>query len=161
MAGPGDRQLVLQVQNRREQLGAAQQQLAAFLARHQVGGRALFASELVLEELLANFVSHAFDAGQVKQMDVQVLLTHDEIELHFCDDGRAFDPTAGPDPPPPTSIDQARPGGLGLMLVRRWACRTEYRREAGRNHVTVVIANPAPSVPGQEASGRRPGEPGP
>lgn len=160
MAVPGDGRLVLQVQNRREQLGAAQQQLAAFLARHQVGGRALFASELVLEELLANFVSHAVDDGQLKLMDLQVRVTPDEIELHFCDDGRAFDPTAGPDPPPPTSIDQARPGGLGLMLVRRWARRTEYRREAGRNHVTVVIANPAPAGSCQEASGPRPEEPG-
>lgn len=146
-AAPGCHRLLLPLQNRREQLGAAQQQLSAFLARHQVGGRALFASELVLEELLANFVSHAFDDGLARQMDLQVLLTHDQIELQFSDDGRAFDPTAQPDPPQPTSIDGARPGGLGLMLVRRWASRVDYRRDAGRNHVTVVIARPAPAGP--------------
>lgn len=144
MAGPGDRQLVLQVQNRREQLGAAQQQLAAFLARHQVGGRALFASELVLEELLANFVSHAFDDGQAHTMELQVQLRPGEVELQFSDDSPAFDPTAQPDPERPASIEQARPGGLGLMLVRRWARRVDYRREGGRNRVTVWIDNPAP-----------------
>jgi hypothetical protein len=30
------------------------------------------------------------------------------------------------------------------MLVRRWACRVDYRREGGRNRVTVWIDNPAP-----------------
>ena len=155
-----DRRLRLQLQNRREQLGVAQQQLSAFLARHQIGAKTLFAAELVLEELLANFVSHAFDDGQAHTMELQVQLRPGEVELQFSDDGRAFDPTAQPDPERPASIEQARPGGLGLMLVRRWACRTEYRREAGRNHVTVVIANPAPPVPGQEASGLRPDEPG-
>lgn len=141
---PEDLRLRLQLQNRREQLGAAQQQLSAFLARHQIGAKTLFAAELVLEELLANFVSHAFDDGQAHTMELQVQLRPGEVELQFSDDSPAFDPTAQPDPERPASIEQARPGGLGLMLVRRWARRVDYRREGGRNRVTVWIDNPAP-----------------
>lgn len=139
----GDR-LELSLDNQREQLGPAQQRLAAFLVQQRVGDKALFACELVLEELLANFVFHAFDDGHVHHMALQAQVKPGEIELQFIDKGPAFDPTARPDPVQPASIDDARPGGLGLLLVRRWARRVDYRRDAGRNVVTVVIANAAP-----------------
>ncbi len=46
--------LQLQVQARRDALAPTQQQLTGFLIAHGIGGRTLYACELVLEEILPN-----------------------------------------------------------------------------------------------------------
>ena len=128
---------------RRADLSAAQQRLQAFLSTQAVHPRAHYACELVLEECLANLFEHAEPAvpGQGVQADVHVELVGHDIVMRFRDNALAFDPGARPAPTLPTSLDEARPGGLGLMLVRRWSRSLHYSCEAGGNLLTVVVAN--------------------
>jgi serine/threonine-protein kinase RsbW len=142
---------------RRADLAMAQQRLQAFLSSQAVTARALYACELVLEECLANLFEHAQPAvpGQGVQGEVHVELAGDEIVMRFRDDASAFDPTARAAPTLPTSLDDARPGGLGLMLVRRWSRRLQYTRGADGNLLTVVIGN-QPGAAGSAQQGPAP-----
>jgi anti-sigma regulatory factor (Ser/Thr protein kinase) len=56
--------------------------------------------------------------------------------LHLDDDGPAFDPTIDRDFDGP---NRDRGGGVGLELVRNWAREFSYRREDGRNRVTLTL----------------------
>ena len=133
----------------RADLAVAQQRLDEFLSAQAVTGRTRYACELVLEECLANLFEHAQPArpDEPVRVDVAVHLGADGIEMHFDDNARAFDPNLREDPTLPRSLDEARPGGLGLMLVRRWASRVEYLSRAGGNRLMVAIANPPASAP--------------
>jgi anti-sigma regulatory factor (Ser/Thr protein kinase) len=42
--------------------------------------------------------------------------------------------------PPPTPLDDAVPGGLGLLLVRKCARSVTYQRVDGNNRLTVRVA---------------------
>jgi serine/threonine-protein kinase RsbW len=97
-------------------------------------------AELVFEEIVANIVNYG--AADGRELDVRVTLESraDSLVLTFEDDGVQFDPRGHPDPVPAKSLDEAKVGGFGLMLVRRAASALEYLRTAeGRNRLTVTV----------------------
>ncbi len=110
-----------------------------YLAPSQPSEQALFRMELVLEECLMNIIWHAFDEAGENDMDVHARVSGGELTLRFEDGGRAFDPTLAEDPKLPTSLKDAKPGGLGLMLVRKFASSVAYSRIGDRNQLTVVL----------------------
>jgi anti-sigma regulatory factor (Ser/Thr protein kinase) len=95
--------------------------------------------ELVVEEIATNIIRHsrASDESEV----VLSLELGESVVLTVEDSGMPFDPTQQPDPKAPDSIDTAKVGGLGLVLVRKASKRIEYERTATqRNRLTVTIS---------------------
>ena len=110
--------------------------LNAILDRGPIEGEARFHVELVFDEIAANVIRHASPTGEI---EVTVRLGR-EVVLTFEDDGVPFDPCAQPEPPEPRSLDEATPGGRGLMLVRMYSTRLDYQRTPeGRNRLTVTL----------------------
>lgn len=139
-APPPEAVLQLQVPAERQALEPTRLALLRFLEPWALGPRALFNIELVLEETLLNASLHAFDGPGPHAVALQVQVQPDAVRLQFDDEGRAFDPLQAAEPLRPASIADAQPGGLGLMLVRKLARSVEYRREGGRNRLTVTVA---------------------
>jgi anti-sigma regulatory factor (Ser/Thr protein kinase) len=93
--------------------------------------------ELAFEEIAANIVRYS---QATREVEVAVELDGDEILLTFQDDGEPFDPRAQPEPRHATSLEDARPGGFGLPLVRKISSRMDYRRtDQQRNRLTIAI----------------------
>jgi len=111
-----------------------------FLQPRGVNARALFKVELVFEEAFTNIVRHGYDDGREHTVQTSIALAGDDVVLTFDDDGSAFNPLAVEAPAKPASLEAARLGGLGVMLMRKYAKRIEYAREAGRNRLTVHVA---------------------
>jgi serine/threonine-protein kinase RsbW len=118
----------------------ARRAVVEFLAPFGLSPQAAYAVELVLEEVLMNIAWHAYEGQEPRQASVAVRIDRDEVLMCFEDDGRAFDPTRHEEEPPPATLPEARPGGLGLRLVRRHARHIGYQRLGGRNRLTVGIA---------------------
>ena len=134
------RQLSLSVVNGRRDFEATRLAVLEFLAPSQPSAKALFQVELVLEESLMNIVWHAFDDDQTHPIALHLADTGDAVEMRFEDDGKPFDPTAARAPVLPSSLDEATPGGLGLVLVRKFARSIAYTRTAGRNCLAIEVA---------------------
>lgn len=118
----------------------ARQAIERHLAPLELSARDQYRLDLVLEEILMNAVMHAFgDSPQGHVVEVSVEAGADRIVLGFEDDGVAFDPTRAPARAPATALDSAEPGGLGVPMLRRFADDLAYRREGGRNHLTVTL----------------------
>jgi anti-sigma regulatory factor (Ser/Thr protein kinase) len=98
--------------------------------------------EVVFEELISNIVRHGFEPGRGQSILVAVAATAEVVELVVEDDGRPFDPTQAPAPPPFESLETARIGGLGVATVRRFASGLRYE-----------AAPPAPLRPSLAAPG--------
>ena len=89
-------------------------------------------------ELLANIAGYAYDDDERHVVVLRLASEADRIALTIEDDGRAFDPISGDTYVEPDTLDAAGHRGYGVHLVRRFADEMQYRRDDGRNMVTVV-----------------------
>ena len=98
-------------------------------------------AELCMDELVTNVVRHAWDASDPgpRSVTLRIGRAGGEVEITVEDMGRPFDPTAAPLAPIAHSLDEAVPGGRGLMLVRSIAPRVVYERRGGVNRTTIAF----------------------
>ncbi len=136
---PAGSTLTLAVVNTLGALREASVAVRQFAAREQLGERVAFKLDLVLEEMLMNRIEHAFAPGECGRTQVRLTVQPDAVVLEFEDDGVPFDPLQAPAPAAPASLQDARVGGLGLLLTRKAARECRYERRAGRNVFTVVL----------------------
>ena len=101
----------------------------------------LFALRLCTEELVTNVIMHSRPASEATTVAIKIRLVSeaDILCLIVADDGVAFDPTAVAEPVLQRSLEDVQVGGLGLVLVRKFAAELKYERVAGTNRVEVVL----------------------
>ncbi len=101
---------------------------------------------VVLEEAVANAALHGFPDGRVGKIVIRLVDRRPtEVVLEIEDDGIAFDPTSAVPRTHAKSLDDVEPGGWGLGLIRAYCQTSGYRRQNGRNHLTLHFAPPAPT----------------
>ena len=99
----------------------------------------VFQIKLVVEEIGTNIVKYGYD--DEGDSDIQITLTSDSdaLTMEIVDDGKPFDPFAEAPPPDLDSPIPDRPiGGLGVYLVQKLMDESQYRRENGKNKVTLI-----------------------
>lgn len=62
-----------------------------------------------------------------------------DVALDVEDEGGQFDPRQVPQPAPATSLQDARVGGWGIPILRRFSDDLRYRHEDGRNRLTLLF----------------------
>jgi anti-sigma regulatory factor (Ser/Thr protein kinase) len=93
--------------------------------------------ELCLNEAAGNVVQHG-----ARPCAIAITLEHhaDVVTMVIADDGDTFDPGARELPKLPTSLAEARPGGLGLIILNT-AAQASYARVDGWNRLTLTFAS--------------------
>ena len=128
---------VLRRERRIGELERLAQWIEEFGARHLVVHRAIVDVELAVDELVTNTVTYGWSDDAPHEIFVRQRLAAGHWIVEIEDDGRAFDPRSVPTPALDAPPDERPIGGLGIHLVRSVVDELEYRREAGRNHVTL------------------------
>lgn len=104
-----------------------------------LSARCTFRLELVLTEVVTNIVEHS-DADPVDGLITVRLAARPEcVVVQVEDSEHPFDPTAAPAHRQPTSLDDARVGGLGIHLVRACTQQLEYRRVDNKNQLRMTL----------------------
>lgn len=115
-------------------------QLHAALDGERLVASSRYNVELVFEEVVSNIINYGTMDGREPQVCVTFESRTTEVVLTFEDDGRAFDPTIRTAPPPARSLEEAKVGGFGLILVRKAASSLNYTRtQEGRNRLIVSV----------------------
>ena len=95
--------------------------------------------KMVLEELFINIASYAYgeNGGNVA---INFLLYPEENKacITITDSGMPFDPTRKPEVDINASLEDRPVGGLGIHLVRQLMDSVSYRREDGKNILTLI-----------------------
>lgn len=98
---------------------------------------------LSLNEVLENIILHgganALSSPVELELDVVADANGGKAGVTVSDAGIAFNPLSVAEKLLPKTLDEAAPGGLGLVMIRRFSDRLEYRHDAGRNHLTFGI----------------------
>lgn len=108
--------------------------VAACCGADGVGDDIRFKMMLALEEAVANVINNAFEGVPPPHLiTVRLDVTAKAVTAQVIDNGLPFDPTRAPDPDLELPLEQRRPGGLGIHLMRRMMDGLQYRRRGGNN----------------------------
>ena len=110
----------------------------AFGEAEGLGPEAVFSMNLALDEVVTNVIRYAHDSdGLQHPIVVRLALEQDVLTAQVEDGGRPFNPLEAPAPDLTGSLDERPIGGLGIHLARSVMSSVEYRREDGRNVLTM------------------------
>ncbi len=112
----------------------------AFLKGHGASARATARALVVLEEIILNLVKYSTNSA-TPDVEVRLGVAADRVVVEIADDGAPFDPRAAPEFDKSMTLDERRPGGMGIQIVRSMASEIHYERVENRNHLRVVLAN--------------------
>ena len=99
-----------------------------------------YALRLCVEEAAANVVMHgAPDDTDAGFFGLRVAPEPEALQVTVEDRCGAFDPLTVPSPERPTSLEDARVGGLGIHLMRQYAAAIDYERRDGTNRLMLTI----------------------
>lgn len=94
--------------------------------------------ELAVEEALVNVCHYAYaDCAESGLLYCRIAVRPNGIWVEIADEGPPFNPLAQPDPDTALELDQRKPGGLGILLIKKLVSEIAYRREDGRNVLAI------------------------
>ena len=140
--------LTLTLRNHASEVSRLVDRLEAFGADAGLPPDVTFRMTLSLDEIVSNVIRHGFDDDAEHEILVTIDIADGVVTATVTDDGVAFDPRDAPAPDLDAPIEERSPGGLGMHLVRATMDDVAYRREDGRNVLTVRT-----SVAGREPAG--------
>ncbi|HXR36138.1 MAG TPA: ATP-binding protein [Candidatus Binataceae bacterium] len=121
---------------------------ARFCREHGLDGDVEFDLNLALEELFTNVVRHGGCEGMAEAARVRFEMLADGVGIEFADRGAPFDPLAAPTPDLEAPLENRRPGGLGIHLVRQIMRDLRYDRADGWNRLTMRRPIPGEGLKG-------------
>jgi len=109
----------------------------SFCRERRLGEDVAFDLNLALEELFVNAVKHGGCEGMQNAARVCLQLDDGAVAVEIAYRGLPFDPTTAPPPDLEAPLDERRPGGLGIHLVRETMRGVRYTRAGEWNCVTM------------------------
>jgi len=111
--------------------------LEEFGRQHGLTQRDLLALDLSLHEHLTNIINYGYDNTKPREIQIRLRLGDRLLHLEVEDDARPFNPLERPPIDTTVPLDQKPLGGLGIHIIRRSMDQLEYRRDGGRNILTM------------------------
>jgi serine/threonine-protein kinase RsbW len=136
------------IPNRLPDLMRAIEELDRCLEQWGGNADARYLAQLAVEELGTNILKYGYDDNAEHFIRLAAFNIEGMFQICLEDDGHEFDPCQTPEPDPNLGLQERKPGGWGLSLVRRLAAGMSYERREGRNLLCVLVpqsaAPPAP-----------------
>ncbi len=129
----------------------------AHVAAERLAGAMGFADEASLDfgiavrEAVINAIVHGNRRDPGTEVDIRFRLRGDGIEASVRDQGEGFDPSASPDPTAASNL--LNTSGRGLLLVRAFVDRVEFRRPSGGGMEVILEKSKPGSASGAAGSG--------
>jgi serine/threonine-protein kinase RsbW len=135
----------LTLKSRLEDMALLRPWVDSFAAEHGIPDDTLFGIHLCLEEAISNVIRHGYEGQSDQTLTVECALPDTgEIVFVIEDQAPPFDPVSGSlieDQPDPSPMDLLRPGGRGILLMRKFAHSLKYERvengKGGGNRLTI------------------------
>ncbi len=138
MLPDSERSTCVTIRNEIGDLAILRDALRRFCVEHGVARKTRMQLHVTLDEIVSNIIKYAWPEGGAHELSVRMSAGAGSVRIEVIDDGRAFDPRTAPEPRPNAARRRARPGGIGIHLVRQLVDEIAYRRANNRNHIVVM-----------------------
>ena len=109
-----------------------------FVDGQKIDDKTAFCINLVVEELFTNMVRHNEGGGD--RITVSIERQDNRLHLELVDsDVEPFDPATAEVPPIEAGIEERRPGGLGIYLVRKMVDELKYHYETESRQMRITV----------------------
>ena len=135
--------LSLRLKPEMSEIRSLQDEVTRFAEEKGWPSNATYQIALSLDELITNVLSHGRaegkGEGKLGNIEVSVTADSDSLKISISDDGIAFNPLEdAPLPELDAPVATRAIGGLGVHIVRSTMDEVHYRREGGKNHITLL-----------------------
>ena len=118
----------------------------ALVAQYAIPANVAFDIHLCLEEAISNVIRHGYggEPSHTVTVDCGSPEAH-HVVFTIEDQAPPFDPVSASlieDEPAPSPEDYLRPGGRGILLLRKFAGSLAYERLPGGNRLTIGFVLP-------------------
>ena len=138
----GERQSSQIVGSELRELSRVSAWVHAWAERQRLGQSVIHNLDLCSTELVTNIVTHGYGDAGGQSIRLRLGWQGEDVSLDIEDDGSPFDPLQAPEPA--GKLQEGRVGGWGLPIVRHFCDSMHYRREHGRNCLTLLFRPTAP-----------------
>lgn len=117
--------------------------LAHTCETHGVPDTQILRLDLCLNEALANVIAHGGERALANPVRLRLDVTRDAL-MHLavvtvCDSGPPFDTASVQPGALPLTLDDAEPGGLGLLMIRNLSDTLSYGYHNGHNELSFGV----------------------
>lgn len=130
----------LELKNSLSELDALVEELRPFAQRLGLTETCCHEINAVLEELFTNIVSYGYTDSAEHLISIRVTVSLEDRTLTILmeDDGVPFNPLDAEGLDPECPLEKREPGGLGIHLTMAFVDNMVYRRQGGRNVLTLT-----------------------
>jgi serine/threonine-protein kinase RsbW len=126
---PEDAGVRWEIRSSLDEIDPALEKLAGLVHGLRFDGDTRDNIELALREALANAIVHGNRSALDKLVRIESTIEAGELVVRVFDQGAGFEPDQVPDPRAPENL--LKPGGRGLLLMRAFMDRVEFRYVPG------------------------------
>lgn len=129
----------LVVPNRFSELRCVSEWVRRFALEQRLEREFAYGIELSVNEALTNIMSYAYRDDAEHAIAVELCAQPDRIRIEVEDDGVPFNPLELPVEELPQHLENSRPAGRGIPLMRSFMDELHYARRDSRNVLTMVM----------------------
>ena len=127
----------LEVEARVENLAAIDDFVAD--AMKQLGAEAhSFQVQLAVNEACTNIIRHAYSGDSDQSIHISCSTMGNDLVIRIRDKGKPFEPDSVPIPDTQSELFERKPGGLGILLMRRMMHEVRYVFRAGEYNELIM-----------------------
>jgi anti-sigma regulatory factor (Ser/Thr protein kinase) len=91
------------------------------------------------DEIFTNIASYAYPDGNGNvEVLIEFISETQNLRIIFSDSGTAFNPLEISEPDTKVALSERKVGGLGMFMVKKMMDSVEYRRQDGKNILTLT-----------------------
>jgi len=99
---------------------------------------ATYAVELSVDEACTNIIEHAYGGEGKGDIDLSVEITDQEFIVILHDQGSPFDPAKVPIPYHNVPLEELKPRGVGLFLIRKMMDEVQFEFSPDRGNILTL-----------------------
>ncbi len=99
----------------------------------------VYAVQLAVDEASTNIIEHGYGQECPSRIDITCEPVEGGIKVVIFDDASPFDPTSIPDPDLNVSLEEVKPRGLGIYLMRKMRDEVSYESSLDKGNTLTMI----------------------
>src|SRR4030066_1272335 len=106
----------------------------------------VYAVQLAVDEASTNIIEHGYGQECPSRIDITCDVQEDGLKVVIYDDAEPFNPESIPEPEVNVSLDDVKPRGLGIFLMRQMMDEVCYEPTPDKGNTLTMIKRHAKHV---------------
>jgi serine/threonine-protein kinase RsbW len=98
-----------------------------------------YAVQLAVDEASTNIMEHGYGRECPSRIDITCEVLEDGLKVTIYDDAAPFNPESVPEPDLNVSLEEVKPRGLGIFLMRKMMDEVHYESTPDKGNTLTMI----------------------